>query len=134
MAEWSDFEKLLRPFAGKKLDDDVFLLEFEVEGTGSKPQQLYLIRETIEPGFDIVKASCGIAALNAVDTLRLFRAFGDLNIGSLQYVRGQHELVSLGIILPLPIIDMSEPGATMAVLHELATASRKVARQVGGFI
>ncbi len=134
MAEWSEFEKLLAPFSGKKLSSDVFLVEFEVEGNGSKPQQLYLIRETIEPGFDVVKASCAIALLESVDTLLLFRTFGDLNIGSLQFVRSDHELVSLGMILPLPIIDMSNPGTTMAVLYSLASASRKIARQVGGFV
>lgn len=134
MADWSDFELLLKSFGGKQLNDDILLLEFEVDGPGSKKQEVYLIRETLEPGLDVVRASCAVAVADLVDVAQIFRSYGDLNIGSLQYVPSTTPLIALGMIMPLPIVDMSDPGSTMAVLHSLAEAARRVARRIGGIV
>lgn len=134
MTNWSDFAALAEMVGGQRLSSDILTLEFEVEGPQAKRQEVYLMRDLVPPDLEIVKATCAISRLDAVDLLSMFEAFGDLNIGSLQYVPSDPPMVALGLTFPLSIIDLAEPMRILLVLNILAKAARNIARRVNGFV
>jgi hypothetical protein len=90
-----------------------------------------LSRDIVQPDLEIISIDCPIGPAQQFDLSRVVEQVGALLIGRLRYFQGSSGgVLTLGTSVPTVLLDPSQVGMFLALVHMIAGASIHLERQL----